>query len=83
MTVAADVVPSLFDAGGVGPKDRRPRRLDLAWMGTETNAFGTNEFVESRTTLTFVVLVVMAESLFCFTGVVSDSRYSAATCAPF
>jgi alpha-N-arabinofuranosidase len=31
---------------GVGPKDQRPRRLDLAWMSTETNAFGTNEFIE-------------------------------------
>jgi len=24
----------------------RPRRLDLAWMSTETNAFGTNEFID-------------------------------------
>ena len=31
---------------GVGPVDKRPRRLDLAWMSTETNAFGTNEFVD-------------------------------------
>lgn len=31
---------------GVGPTDERPRRLDLAWMSTETNAFGTNEFVD-------------------------------------
>jgi alpha-N-arabinofuranosidase len=30
---------------GVGPKERRPRRLDLAWGSTETNQFGTNEFV--------------------------------------
>src|ERR1700722_1920410 len=30
---------------GVGPKDERPRRLDLAWGSTETNQFGTNEFV--------------------------------------
>ncbi|HEY4940614.1 MAG TPA: alpha-N-arabinofuranosidase [Rhizomicrobium sp.] len=30
---------------GVGPKDERPVRLDLAWGSTETNAFGTNEFV--------------------------------------
>jgi alpha-N-arabinofuranosidase len=30
---------------GVGPKDKRPRRLDLAWFSTETNQFGTNEFV--------------------------------------
>ncbi|WP_225768852.1 alpha-N-arabinofuranosidase [Inquilinus sp. Marseille-Q2685] len=31
---------------GVGPADRRPRRLDLAWMSTEINAFGTNEFID-------------------------------------
>lgn len=29
---------------GVGPVEDRPRRLDLAWMSTETNAVGTNEF---------------------------------------
>ncbi len=26
---------------GVGPRENRPRRLDLAWFSTETNAFGT------------------------------------------
>jgi alpha-N-arabinofuranosidase len=31
---------------GVGPVDERPRRLDLAWKSTETNAFGTNEFID-------------------------------------
>ena len=29
---------------GVGPVDKRPRRTDLAWMTTETNVVGTNEF---------------------------------------
>ncbi|MBA2481867.1 MAG: alpha-N-arabinofuranosidase [Planctomycetes bacterium] len=29
---------------GVGPRDQRPRRLDLAWGVTETNQVGTNEF---------------------------------------
>jgi len=29
---------------GVGPVDRRPRRLDLAWHSTETNEVGLNEF---------------------------------------
>lgn len=29
---------------GVGPVDSRPRRLDLAWMSTEPNLIGTNEF---------------------------------------
>lgn len=31
---------------GVGPKDKRPRRLELAWFSTETNQFGTNEFID-------------------------------------
>jgi alpha-N-arabinofuranosidase len=31
---------------GVGPKDKRPRRLDLAWFSTEPNTFGTNEFMD-------------------------------------
>src|SRR6204780_6008758 len=31
---------------GVGPIDKRPVRLDLAWLSTETNRFGTNEFME-------------------------------------
>src|ERR1700722_8659895 len=30
---------------GVGPKDKRPTRMDLAWGSTETNEFGTNEFM--------------------------------------
>jgi alpha-N-arabinofuranosidase len=30
---------------GVGPKEQRPTRLDLAWFSTEPNQFGTNEFI--------------------------------------
>jgi alpha-N-arabinofuranosidase len=30
---------------GVGPRESRPRRLDLAWRSTETNAFGLGEFI--------------------------------------
>ncbi|MGI5176165.1 alpha-N-arabinofuranosidase [Dactylosporangium sp. CA-152071] len=30
---------------GVGPRDVRPRRLDLAWKTIEPNIFGTDEFV--------------------------------------
>jgi alpha-N-arabinofuranosidase len=30
---------------GVGPREERPRRLDLAWGSTESNEFGTNEFI--------------------------------------
>ena len=31
---------------GVGPVEQRPVRLDLAWLSTEPNRFGTNEFIE-------------------------------------
>jgi alpha-L-arabinofuranosidase len=31
---------------GVGPIEDRPARTDLAWHDTETNRFGTNEFVQ-------------------------------------
>ena len=31
---------------GIGPREQRPRRLDLAWLSTETNAFGTDEFID-------------------------------------
>lgn len=31
---------------GVGPRDKRPRVLERAWNSIETNAFGTNEFLE-------------------------------------
>lgn len=31
---------------GIGPKDQRPVRLDLAWRSIETNQFGLHEFME-------------------------------------
>ena len=31
---------------GIGPRKRRPRRLDLAWKTVEPNEVGTNEFAE-------------------------------------
>ena len=31
---------------GVGPREKRPRRLDLAWQSVETNAVGVDEFRE-------------------------------------
>lgn len=30
---------------GIGPRDDRPSRLELAWGGLETNRFGTDEFL--------------------------------------
>lgn len=31
---------------GVGPRENRPKRLELAWRTIETNELGTNEFAE-------------------------------------
>jgi len=31
---------------GVGPKDERPPRMELAWARLESNRFGTNEFID-------------------------------------
>jgi alpha-N-arabinofuranosidase len=31
---------------GVGPKEQRPLRRELAWQSLETNQFGTNEFID-------------------------------------
>lgn len=31
---------------GVGPKEDRPKKLELAWQSLEPNEFGTNEFIE-------------------------------------
>jgi alpha-L-arabinofuranosidase len=30
---------------GIGDRSKRPSRPELAWLGTETNAFGTDEFM--------------------------------------
>ncbi|MCI0712815.1 MAG: alpha-N-arabinofuranosidase, partial [Chloroflexi bacterium] len=35
-----------FWEDGIGPRDQRPRRRELAWQSIETNQFGTNEFIE-------------------------------------
>ena len=31
---------------GIGPRDQRPRRLEMAWGTVETNRFGTHEFLD-------------------------------------
>ncbi len=31
---------------GVGPKDKRPRKMEFAWHTVESNRFGTDEFIE-------------------------------------
>ena len=44
---------------GVGPKEGRPKRLELAWWATESNEVGTNEFMEwSKATGTDVIMSV-------------------------
>lgn len=30
---------------GIGPREKRPKRPELAWLGTESNQFGTDEFM--------------------------------------
>ena len=31
---------------GIGPREKRPRKVDLAWFSEESNRFGTDEFIE-------------------------------------
>ena len=31
---------------GIGPPEKRPRRLELAWQAEEPNTFGTDEFIQ-------------------------------------
>ena len=31
---------------GIGPKDKRPRKMELAWHTVESNRFGTDEFIQ-------------------------------------
>ena len=31
---------------GIGPRDERPRKIELAWGSEESNRFGTDEFIE-------------------------------------
>ncbi|KAF4593634.1 hypothetical protein EYR40_008422 [Pleurotus pulmonarius] len=31
---------------GIGPRENRPRRPELAWLSEESNQFGTDEFIE-------------------------------------
>lgn len=31
---------------GIGPISERPKRVELAWLSTETNHFGTDEFID-------------------------------------
>lgn len=44
---------------GIGPKDKRPKRTELAWFAVENNQMGTDEFCEwSRRAGTDVMMAV-------------------------
>jgi alpha-L-arabinofuranosidase len=44
---------------GVGPKDQRPTRLDLAWHSIETNQFGLHEFHDWATKVDTEVMMAV------------------------
>jgi alpha-L-arabinofuranosidase len=46
---------------GIGPKDKRPARLDLAWNQIEKNQMGTDEYVK-------LTSLIGAESFVCVNG---------------
>ena len=55
---------------GIGPKDERPARLELAWNDVETNRFGTHEFLQYAE-------LVRAEPYICVNlglGTIDDAR---------
>ncbi len=55
---------------GIGPKDQRPTKLDLAWHFIETNQMGTDEYVK-------LCKLIGAENFVCInggTGTLDDAR---------
>jgi len=56
---------------GIGPKDQRPARLDLAWHRVESNQMGTDEYVK-------LCNLIGAENFICInagTGTLDDARH--------
>lgn len=56
---------------GIGPKDKRPKRLELAWGVVETNQVGTDEWVQLNKE-------IGSENVACInmgTGTLDDARY--------
>jgi alpha-N-arabinofuranosidase len=56
---------------GIGPKEKRPARADLAWNSIETNQMGTDEYVR-------FCKLIGAENFICInagTGTLDDARY--------
>ncbi|HXH08148.1 MAG TPA: alpha-L-arabinofuranosidase C-terminal domain-containing protein [Vicinamibacterales bacterium] len=56
---------------GIGPRDRRPARIDLAWGALESNRFGTDEFLR-------YAAKIGAEPYICLNlglGTIDDARH--------
>jgi alpha-L-arabinofuranosidase len=56
---------------GIGPKDKRPAKLDLAWNRIETNEMGTDEYVK-------FCKLIGTENYICInagTGTIDDARH--------
>jgi len=56
---------------GIGPKDKRPARINLAWNGIDTNHVGTDEWVELNK-------AIGSENVICVNlglGTIDDARY--------
>jgi alpha-L-arabinofuranosidase len=56
---------------GIGPKDKRPKRMELAWGVVETNQVGTDEWVQLNKE-------IGSENVVCInmgTGTLDDARY--------
>jgi len=54
-------VASYYWEDGIGPKDQRPARLDLAWNQIERNQMGTDEYVK-------LTSLIGAENFICVNG---------------
>jgi alpha-N-arabinofuranosidase len=56
---------------GIGPKDMRPARLDLAWADLESNRFGTDEFLKYSEMLGVEPFICVNLGL----GTIDDARF--------
>lgn len=56
---------------GIGPKDQRPTRIDLAWNDLESNRFGTDEFLRYCEMLATEPYICINAGL----GTIDDARH--------
>ena len=56
---------------GIGPRDKRPVRLDLAWNDLESNRFGTDEFLKYTEMLGVEAFICVNLGL----GTIDDARH--------